>query len=661
MLFFVNSNNDDMKRFLFFSAILVCAAFWAASCDENSDVPVTGVTLSKSTVSIVKGTSTTLTATVLPSNASNQAVIWYTTDPSVVTVEDGKVNGVGVGGAYVMVFTAEGAKKAECKVFVTPDFIKVKSVKLDKPSLELVEEETATLTATIEPDNATDQTVTWSSSNTSVATVTDGTVTAVAAGEAKITVTTNNGGFTASCNVTVEPKVIHVTSVTLLEVSAEGYVGQTIDLHAVVSPGDATDKSITWESSAPDIASVEATNETDATVNLLAEGEVTITVKSVDGEHTDTCPITIKPKPGVEFRKISLVKRPDMLEPKSDFSMFWANGELVVAGGHTTGFKISNEAEYYTNDGVWHSVTMNYAHDFPFGLMLSDGKFMIGGGASSDSGVGQIAGVETYDPTTHTFTKINDMTTARLMARAIQLENGNVVVAGNWYGLPYLEIFDASTNNWQYVGAMNINYYMPYVFRTGKNEAIVFNNQAAQTLVYNGYDAYTEYPSILNTWKPIFPGSNLTMPDFLIGDFATDDYTYLIAAENSAGKIGLLKVDGRNFSLVETDNEIPTEYNSEKLTFTGPIIDRNKNIAYLVASNTGSSVFYVFYIIDLSEVKTTGKAQVAVAYYTDPMTDCAPAASASMALSPTGMLAIAGGIYNSNYTPFKSFYTLKIY
>ena len=650
-----------LKRLGLFSAMLLFCIAITTSCNKDSDVPVTGVSLSETTISIVKGATKTLTASVLPSNASNQAVIWYTTDPSVVTVEDGQVHGVGVGGAYIIVFTAEGKKKAECKVFVTPDFIKVKSVKLDKTSLELVEEETATLTATVEPDNATDPSVIWTSSNSSVAKVSDGTVTAVAAGEATITVTTNNGGYSASCNVTVEPKVIHVESVTLLETSAEGYVGQTIDLHAVVSPGDATDKSITWESSAPEIASVEATSETDATVNLLAEGEATITVKSVDGEHTDTCPITVKPKPGVEYRKISLVKRPDMLEPKSDFSMFWANNELVVAGGHTTGFKISKEAEYWGTDGVWRSMTMNYAHDFPFGLMLSDGKFMIGGGASSDSGVGQSAGVEVYDPSTHTFTKINDMTTARLMARAIQLENGNVVVAGNWYGLPNLEIFNASTNVWQNVRALSTSYYMPYVFRTGKNEAIIFNNQAAQIEVFNGEDVYTENPSILNTWKPIFPGSNLTMPDFLIGDFATDDYTYLIAAENSEGKIGLLLVNGRNFSLVDTDNDIPAEFNSEKLTFTGPIVDRNRNMAYLVASNTGSEVFYVFYLIDLSEVKTTGKAPVQVAYYTDPMTDCAPAASASMALSPTGMLAIAGGIYNSNYAPFKTFYTLKIY
>ena len=82
------------------------------SCDSDSDVPVTGVTLSETTISIVKGSTKTLTANVMPSNASNQAVIWYTTDPSVATVEDGQVHGVSEGGAYIMVFTAEGKKKA---------------------------------------------------------------------------------------------------------------------------------------------------------------------------------------------------------------------------------------------------------------------------------------------------------------------------------------------------------------------------------------------------------------------------------------------------------------------------------------------------------------------------------------------------------------------
>ena len=179
-----------------------------ASCKVTvtaSSVAVTGVKLDKTSLSLKTGESASLTATVSPENASNKSLSWKSGDTSVATVDaSGKVTAKGVGETTITVTTADGGKTASCKVTVTASTVSVTGVKLDKTSLSLKTGESAALTAAVEPGDATNKSLSWSSSNTGVATVdASGTVTAVAAGETTITVTTADGGKTASCTVTV--------------------------------------------------------------------------------------------------------------------------------------------------------------------------------------------------------------------------------------------------------------------------------------------------------------------------------------------------------------------------------------------------------------------------------------------------------------------------
>ena len=165
---------------------------------------VTGVTLSETTLTLDVGESDTLTATITPSNATDQNVTWSSDNESVATVDqNGRVTAVAQGGATIT--AAVDGKSAKCSVTVNAAApVPVTSVSLDKTSLELTEGKTAQLTATVEPNNATNKNVTWESSNTSVATVdANGLVTAVSAGTATITVTTVDGGKTDTCTVTV--------------------------------------------------------------------------------------------------------------------------------------------------------------------------------------------------------------------------------------------------------------------------------------------------------------------------------------------------------------------------------------------------------------------------------------------------------------------------
>ena len=151
-----------------------------------------------------------------------------------------------------------------------------------------------TLKAIVSPSDATNQTVTWSSNNPSVATVSlTGKVTAVSAGTAKITATTADGGKTAFCTVTVQPQ-IHVTDVKVNMKELTLVVGQPPFnkewLKATVFPENASKPYVTWTSDNPAVAGVvEVTGE----VYAIKEGTANITVTSTDGGKTDTCKVTV--------------------------------------------------------------------------------------------------------------------------------------------------------------------------------------------------------------------------------------------------------------------------------------------------------------------------------------------------------------------------------
>ena len=168
---------------------------------------------------------------------------------------------------------------------------KVTGVSLDKTSLNLNPGKEGTLIATITPDNATNQNVTWESSDTKVATVDNGLVTAVAEGTATITVTTTDGNFEDTCTVTVtQPAETPVASVTLDKTSLTLDVGGSDTLTATVKPDDATNKAVKWSSSNENVATVDQ----NGNVKAVGAGTATITAAASDGSgKTATCTVTV--------------------------------------------------------------------------------------------------------------------------------------------------------------------------------------------------------------------------------------------------------------------------------------------------------------------------------------------------------------------------------
>ena len=274
------------KRSVWFLSV-ICLLLLAACEKEPQAVKVTGISVNPTSLSLVEGETGSLTATVSPSDADDKTVIWDSSDKSVASVENGKVTALKAGSANITVKSVDGGFTASCSVSVSAKTVDVASISLSKEELTLKEGDSETITATVKPDDATDKTVTWTSSDPSVATVDGGKIEAVKEGTA--TVTAKAGDKTATCKVTVDKKVIAVESVELDKTEVELTEGDSVTLTATVKPDDATDKTVTWTSSDPSVATVDG-----GKIEAVKEGSATITAKS--GEKSATCQVTVKKK-----------------------------------------------------------------------------------------------------------------------------------------------------------------------------------------------------------------------------------------------------------------------------------------------------------------------------------------------------------------------------
>ena len=260
------------KFFALFTILLSISLITTYSCKKEKvkSVSVTEVGLNKTSTTLIEGETETLVATVMPENATDKSVVWESSNKSAAAVsQEGLVTAVGEGKATITVKTNDGGFSASCEVTVNKKVIAVTGVKLSAASMTLREGEKGTLTATVEPANATNKNVEWWTSDLDVVSVTstsggsNGYVEARGAGKATVTVKTEDGEFSASCEITVEKKEVPVTGISIEPSSLKLPAGDTYSLIPHVQPSDATNQNIKWLS----------TNENVATVN--AEGKVT--------------------------------------------------------------------------------------------------------------------------------------------------------------------------------------------------------------------------------------------------------------------------------------------------------------------------------------------------------------------------------------------------
>ena len=249
---------------------------------KKSVVAVTSVTLSRTSLNLTKGQSESLSATLSPDNATDKTVTWSSSDATIASVDqNGRVTALKSGNASIM--AKAGEMSATCSVAITTP---VESVSLDRNSVNLEEGQSTTLVATINPNDADDQDVEWTTSDASVASVAGGIVTAIAEGEA--TISAKVGDKSATCSVIVKKSVISVLSITLNESELTLTVGESVTLIATVLPENATDKTVTWKSEKEEVASVDG----NGNVKALSKGQTTIIASS--GGKSATCIIKVE-------------------------------------------------------------------------------------------------------------------------------------------------------------------------------------------------------------------------------------------------------------------------------------------------------------------------------------------------------------------------------
>ena len=273
----------------------------------------TEVTLDKAVLNLNASASATLAATLNPANATESELTWESSDESIATVEQtsatrARVRAVAAGEATITVKTQAEGVTATCKVFVNP----VTEISIAPKTVNLAVNGTQKLTVSFTPADGTGQAVAWSSSNERVATVgADGTVKGVSAGNAVITAETANG-VKAECTVTVAGAPaqtdVKVSGIKISAANKNIMAGKKTTVKAVVNPSNATNKAVTFKSSNPKYATVNAATGVVTTKKGGAGNKVTITATANDGSNKVSNKLTIKiMKYGV--KKVSFKKK----------------------------------------------------------------------------------------------------------------------------------------------------------------------------------------------------------------------------------------------------------------------------------------------------------------------------------------------------------------
>ncbi len=250
-------------------------------------VPVTAVKLSASSLALTEGDVARLTATVEPADATDKTVVWSSDSPEIAEVDqEGNVTAKSAGEAVIT--AVSGDVSGTCTVVVSKRIIPVTSVAVIPEYVELTEGDSKALMVRIQPSDATDKTVVWSSDAPEIVEVSDGgRITAISEGTAVITAT--SGDVSGTCTVVVSKPYIPVSSVKINLSSLELTQGEVVSLTVTVEPANATDKTVVWRSDDSDVASVDQ----EGNVTAVSQGNTVITAEC--GDMSATCVVTVFP------------------------------------------------------------------------------------------------------------------------------------------------------------------------------------------------------------------------------------------------------------------------------------------------------------------------------------------------------------------------------
>ena len=246
------------------------------------------ITLDKSSISLTKGETAQLSAVLAPANTTQKTVIWVSGNEDIVKVKNGRITAVSAGTASVTAIT-ENFKAAACIVTVKDPVVEARAINISRNEVYLKKGTKFQLKAVFAPADTTDQSVIWISADRSIATVSNGMITAQSPGTTTITAVSSNG-LTSVCSVIVTKDIIQAKSVSLNRTEISLEKGTKFQLKAIFEPAETTDRNVTWTTSDKTIATV-----SNGRVTAQNPGTAVITMKNTGG-LTATCIVNVSKK-----------------------------------------------------------------------------------------------------------------------------------------------------------------------------------------------------------------------------------------------------------------------------------------------------------------------------------------------------------------------------
>ncbi|MBQ9559574.1 MAG: helix-turn-helix transcriptional regulator [Bacteroidaceae bacterium] len=357
--------------------------------------------------------------------------------------------------------------------------------------------------------------------------------------------------------------------------------------------------------------------------------------------------------------KIETERLPDLNVPRiGHTALYTPGGELLVVGGHTSGFVPTPTAEYFS-DGKWHLLNTVYPHDDGISLLLSSGQVLVAGSHEKPLGIGQAFPVEKYDPVSHTFEGFACLDRARTLLSALELDSGRVVVAGNWYAPDAIEMFDGQRTFFPFKSVSQERSF-PYMFRRGRDNAMIFSGcdirgNSFDTIFVDQLYGEPFCPQLFREWKPIRVYEDATAAQ--VSDHRGEVYSYLFTVVRSDGQMGIAQARDSVFSLLPTACPLPMHTpTGDSLYYQSQVhADTLRGRAYLLARDEAWRCYVV--TIDYREATEEHPAPLTL-YYTDPMPDCG--FYSPVLLTPEGDLLLLGGRHNTNYQVYASVVRLRL-
>ena len=349
----------------------------SATCIVNvtkDKVNVDKIILNTSKLTLTVGDVKQISSKVAPENATERELVWSSSNKSVATVDkNGVVIGLKKGTTTITVKTKDGKMVAKC--VVTVKSIDVQEIKLNPKEMSLKVGTSSKIIPTINPIDATDKELVWSSSDKSVATVDkNGVVTGLKQGTAIITAKTKDGKVKATCKVNVTKDTIDVTNITLNHDSLTIDVDEIEQLIATIEPENATERELVWESSDNSIATVDS----NGLVKGIKMGTTTITVKTKDGKVKATCEVKVD---GIiiddKLEVYDKTKSPLVWNGSHDLdifnkSIYNIDGFIAPESENTYQFIVRNNASYKIKYSIEFIETNDYHINMKYKLKKND-------------------------------------------------------------------------------------------------------------------------------------------------------------------------------------------------------------------------------------------------------------------------------------------------